>query len=309
MLLAGFTDGARAQPAQWPQRPLRMIVSVAPGGPVDVLARLLAPRLAERLGQPVVVENRAGAGGDIGIESAARAAPDGYTIMLAQTSLVVNPALRQTSYDPVRDFAAVIPLVQSELWLVASPGFPARTAAEALDVARARADGVTCGSGGGLLQFACELFKSQGRLKLVTLPYKGVAPALHDVAMGEVDLAFATVGAASGLVQAGRLKVLGSSDSRTERERATGVAPIAAALPGFDLRSWQGIVAPAGTPPEIVGRQHRELVAVLAEPEVRRKLGEAGYDVVGGSPEDFGRTIARDAERFAGVARSAAIRE
>jgi len=308
-LSIGVAATTFAHAAEWPERPVRLVLASGPAGGADNLARLIAPRLADRLAQPVVVENRPGAGGDIGIAHVARSAPDGYTILLIQTALVVNPALRDTGYDPVADFAPVTALVQSDVWLLAAPSFPAHTVSEAIAVARSRSAGLTCGVPGGLLHLGCELFKSLGRLPITTVPYKSSAAAVHDVAIGDVDLAFGVVEAVRAHVQAGRLKVLGSSDSRPARARASGIAPIAAALPGFELMSWQGVVAPAGTPRPIVERLAREFAAVLAEPEIARKLADGGYETIAAGPQAFGRTIATDAERFARLVREAGIRQ
>lgn len=308
-LLMGVAPGVHAQEADWPQRPVRLVLASGAGGGADILGRLIAPRLAERLGQPVVVENRPGAGGDLGIVHVARSAPDGYTVLLIQTTLVVNPALRQTAFDPVADFAPVTALVQSEIWLVASSAFPANTVADAMALARSRSAGVTCGVPGGLLHLGCELFKSLGRLPVTTVPYKSAAASVHDVMIGDVDFAFALTDAVAAHVKAGRLKVLGTSDSRAARAQVTGIAPIAATLPGFHLLSWQGVVAPAGTPRRIVDRLARELAAVLVEPEIARRLADGGYETIAEGPDAFGRTIATDAERFARLVREAGIRQ
>lgn len=298
--------GASAQ--AWPAHTLRIVVPLGPGSTLDFSARLLAPLLAERLGQPVVVENRPGAGGNLATQAVARAAPDGYTFLYSGTGLAINPHLyRDAGFHPLKDFEPVSLISQNHLVLTVRRELPASTVDELVAHARTRSAPLTCGHGGGLVQLGAELFKSLTGIQMQLVAYKSAAQSLADVAAGHIDMVFAVGTQAWAHAEGGRIRLLGSSDARSRPSPVGTLAPISARVPGFVLNGFEGVLAPAQTPREIVARINRELVAAASQPEVRRRLIEFGYEVVASSPEEFRRTIERDHARFGHIVRDAGI--
>ncbi|MBI3068301.1 MAG: tripartite tricarboxylate transporter substrate binding protein [Betaproteobacteria bacterium] len=310
VLVASGAGEARAQ--AYPAKPVRFIVPFAPGGSSDILARAISQKLAEGLGQPVVIDNRGGAGGNIGAEVAAKAAPDGYTVFFSTSGVVnVNPSLyRKLAFDPARDFAPVSIVASLPNMLVVHPSVPARSVKELISLARSRPGALNYASGGSGTSnhLAGELFKTLARVDVTHVPYKGGGPAVVAVLSGEVALLFATMPSALPHVKANRLRAL--AVTTTKRSHAAPQLPTVAesGLPGFEVAIWVGALVPAGTPKEIIGRLHAEIVRTLKVAEVRGRLLGEGYEPVGNTPEQMAANIKTETAKWAKVVKSAGIR-
>jgi len=307
-LLACLVAGpvlAQAQP--WPSRPIRLVVPLSPGGAADLTARLLAAGLAARLGQPVTVENRSGAGGNIAIEHVARSAADGYTLLMAPTMLAINGLLAPAAFDPLVDFAPVSLVGETAMTLVASNRLGVASAGELAALLGRAGTTLTCASAGGLQAIACGLLKLQARAEVITVAYRGGAMVLADMSAGDVDLTFSLGHGAADHVAAGRVRALASTDD-PGRAAAAGLPALSATLPGFVLTGWQAVVAPAGTGPAVVARLHREIAAILRDPQVRRRLSGMAIEPVGGTPKELARRLDEDVRRYARIVRDAGLR-
>src|SRR5262249_14792135 len=309
-LAASIALSAFAQ--SYPSKPIRLIVPFAAGGGNDNIARLVGKRLNESLGQPLVIDNLPGAGGVLGAELAAKSAPDGYTLFLGGVgSHAVNPNLiEKLSYDPIRDFAPVILLARAPLILVVHPSVPAPTFAEFVAYARKNPGKLNFASNGNgsSAQLAAVMFDSMAGADMVHVPYRGLAPALTDLLSGQVQLMFSSVVAILPHIKAGKLRAL----AVTGEKRLTSLPDVPtvaeSGFPRFEASSWYGILAPAGTPREIVTRLNTEFRKALEQPEVRKTLLGDGAEPVGGTPEEFAAFIRSEKERMGKLIRDAKIR-
>jgi tripartite-type tricarboxylate transporter receptor subunit TctC len=297
-----------ASPQGWPAKPLRLVVALPAGSGADMVARLVSAGLAERLKQPVVVENRPGAAENIGMEAVARSAPDGYTLLLAVTSLVTNPHLYRLNYDPLKDLVPVTQLARTHYVLVAHPSLPAKTVRETLALAKARPGIVTCAHASGALHVACAWLKAAGRADITLVPYKGSGQALNDVIGGHADLVFGVVHTVAPYAQSNRLRVLATTNPRRGSGPFGSSPTMAETLPGFELVSWLGVMAPAGTPREIVTRLNREIAAALEQEDARKRIMDGGLEPAHGPPEAFAELIQRDYARLGKIIRETGIR-
>lgn len=311
VLLAGilFAAGVRAQ--GYPVKPVRMVVASVAGGILDTVARTIAIRLSEQLGQQVVVDNRPGAGGIIGTDIVAKAAPDGYTICKVATSHAINPAVySKIPYDTLKDFAPVSHTVNLTNLLVAHPSLPANNVQELIALAKAKPKTITFGSAGNgqSNHLSGELFRAMAGIDIVHVPYKGSAPALTDVLAGNISMMFVDVLSSLPHVKAGKLKVLAVTGLK--RSAAVPEYPTVheSGVPGFNGNSWLGLVAPAGTPKEIVARLSEEIAKILHSPEVRERFLAQGVEPVGSTPEQFAAFIEAEMPRWASAARSSGAR-
>jgi tripartite-type tricarboxylate transporter receptor subunit TctC len=301
--LGAAMSGAHAQ--GYPSKPIRLVLPYPPGGGSDSIARPLAQRLSGELGQQVVVDNRGGAGGAIGMEAAARAAPDGYTIVLALTAqLAVNVSLyKKLPYDPVRDYAPITLLATGPYLLVVHPSLPVTSVKELIALARARPGQITYassgnGSGGHL---AAELLKTMTRTNMLHIPYKGGGPALIDVLAGQVQVLFATYVSSRGHIQAGRLRALGVSTAKRPAAIPDMPTIAEAGVPGYDSGVWYGMLAPAGTPRDVIAKLNREIARVLNQPDFHKLLVDQAIDPIGGTPEQLGDFIRSEIAKWAKV--------
>jgi tripartite-type tricarboxylate transporter receptor subunit TctC len=292
----------------FPTKPIRWIVPFPAGGPTDLVARLVGHRLAERLQQPVVIEHRAGALGTTGLQAAARAAPDGHTIVLGLTAMVLNAALNKLEFDPMTELAPISQLTKVNLVLLASTNFPARSVQQVLDTAKTAPGTVTCGYGSAFPQLGCELLRARGRAPINTIPYKGNGPAMNDLIGGQIHLLFDSINTALPQVHAQRVRAIAITDTIRGKGPLGDLPTVAETLPGFELRGWFGVLAPAHTPRPIILRLNREIAAVLDEDEVRKKLIDSGFEIAHGSPEDFDAVIRRDHARYSQMIREAGIK-
>ena len=299
---------AQAQQAAYPSRPLRLILPFPPGGSTDLLGRALAERLGERLRQPVVPENRPGAGGNVGAEAAARSAPDGYTLVLCAPSLAISPSLyRKLNYDPLRDLVPVALVATIPNLLVVHPSVPARTLAELAQHARANPGKLNFGTGGPGTsnQLAADMFRSLTKTELVLVPYKGAETAMLAVLSGQVQMVVIGTPASTTHVKSGKLRALALLGK--ERYPDLPDVPTAAesGMPEFEVDTWYGVLAPAGVPREIVARLNGELVRMMRAPEMRERLAPMGIQPLASTPEEFGEFLQGEVTRWGKVVREA----
>ncbi len=293
----------------WPSKPIKFLVPFAAGGVADVVTRAITPKLSEALGQPIVIENRGGAGGTIGTSLGAKAAPDGYTFVVPAASHTTTPSLySKLDFDPVKDFTAVTQIAAVPYLLVVPAASPIKSLNEFIAAAKARPGTLSYGSAGNgsSNHLAGELLASHIGAPLLHVPYKGSAPALIDVLGGQLAFMFDTINTSQQHIKGGKLRALGVGTTK----RSTlmpDVAPIADTVPGFEAATWVGLLAPAGTPKEIVNRMQQEVAKVLRSPEVQEKLSTTGAEPVGSTPEEFGAYVASEVAKWDRVVKQAKI--
>ena len=287
----------------YPTRPIRMIVGFAPGGGTDLTARPVAQKMSELLGQQVIVENRPGAGGNIATEQVARAAPDGYTILMGTiAALAINPSLYgNLKFDPETDLAPVIQVVDATNVLALHPSVPAGSVQELIALARQKSLSAGSSGIGATGHLAIELFNLMAGVKLVHVPYKGGGPAMTDLVGGQVQLVFATTASAIPQIRAGRIKGIAVTTARRSALMPELPTISEAGLPGFDANNWYGIVVPAKTPRAIIDQLNAEVTRVLSMPDVKATLFNQGLDPAPGTPEQFGAYIKSERVKWANV--------
>src|SRR5690242_2867065 len=306
--LVGVAATAAAQP--YPNRPIKLVVPFPPGGPVDVMGRLVADRLSQNVGT-VVVDNRAGAGGTIGSRAAAAAEPDGYTLLLGtSTTLGASPALyRNIGYDPARSFAPVAMIASVPMALVVTPTLPVNSVGELIAYAKAHPGKLNYGAPTGVLpHLTAEMFKSAAGLDIVHVPYKGAANAVTDLLSGQIDLAFEPYSVLLGHIHEGRVRALAVTGTTRSAELADVPTMIESGVAGFTAVSWSGVVAPPGTPAEIIARLNAAVNAGLAAPETQARLARLGASPMIGTPADFAALIATEVPKWAAVVKAAGIK-
>jgi tripartite-type tricarboxylate transporter receptor subunit TctC len=309
--LTATAAGAALAQTGYPNRPVRLVVPSSAGGGTDIIARIITPRLSERLGQQVVIDNRPGAGTMIGGEIAAKAPPDGYTLLMGISTLATNPVIyKKMPYDALRDFAPITLAVVAPNILVVHPSLPVKTVKELIAFARAHPGQLNFGSAGSGTNphLTMELFLSMAKLKMVHIPYKGSAPAIIDMLAGQTAVMAATILTGMPHARSGRLRALAVTSA--QRSAAAPEIPTIAeaALPGYEAVQWYGVLAPAQTPREIVARLHDEIARILHLPEVKQRFVSDGADPVGNTPEEFARFIRAETGKWAKVARDAGIK-
>jgi len=309
--LASSPAQSAAPPGNWPDRPIRLVVPFSPGGPSDILGRSLGQRLAERLGQQVVIDNRGGAGGNIGAEIVARAPADGYTVFLGTPGiLIANPAMGKVPFDAGKDFAPVALAANMTSIMVVPASAPVKSLRELIDFARARPGQLTYGSSGNgsASHLATELFKQTARVEITHVPYKGAAPAVADLLGGHLSLMIIGVPVSLPHVRSGKLTSIGIAS--LERYPAAMDLPTLAesGLPGFEVANWFAVLVPAGTPRAAVARLNGELNAILRIPDMRDRLLQQGFEAGGGTPEQLAAYLRAETEKWTRVIREARIR-
>ena len=310
IVLATITGVAGAQ--AWPSKPIKWVVPFAPGGTTDILARTVGDKLAIALGVPVVIENKPGAGGGIGAEFTAKSAPDGYTIMGGTISThAINASLySKLPYDPVKDFVPITLIARVPNMLVVNPSVPAKDVKELIALLKANPGKYTfASSGNGTSQhLSGELFKTMAGVEMQHIPYKGSPPALQDVVGGQVTMTFDNITTAWPLAKAGKLRALAVTTANRSAIAPDVPTLAESGLPGFEVGSWQGVFAPAGTPPEIIKRLNMEIVKILNMPEVKEKLIGLGAEPVGNSPEEFSAMVKLEVVKWADVVKKSGAR-
>lgn len=309
VILVALASGA-AVAQEYPHRPVTIIVPQAVGGANDILGRILADQLARQLGQQFIVENRVGAGGNIGTGAAAKAPRDGYTLLFTISAAhAVNPTLyKQVPFDPVKDFDPVMLVGTVPFLLVVNPSVPASSVQELIALAKREPGKIAYGSSGNgtTNHLLGEMFKSMAGVDMLHVPYKGVAAILTDMLGGRVQMAFASVPSVRSHVKDGKLRALGISTMKRSSV-APDVPPVGDAVAGYDADFWVGLFTPAGTPKEVPARLHAALVKALANPEVRERFAAQGADVVGGSPEQLAAALRDDIAKWAKVVKAAGV--
>ena len=307
---AALAAGA-ARADTYPSKPIRVVVPFPAGSGVDVVARTVVSRMANGLGQPVIIDNRAGAGGNIGTEFVARAPKDGYTLLFNATQLVGNPGLGNVKYDAVKDFAPISLVSRIPAMLVVSADSPVKSVQELVALARSRPGALSYASGGngGIGHYSGELLKSNGgNLDIVHVPYKSAAEQVMSVMQGQTQLAFPALMIALPHVKSGKLRPLAVTGERRSAQFPDVPTMREAMSPGFTLDAWYGLLAPAGTPQPVIQRLHEELVKVLQDPTVRETLVNGSQEVVGSNPAEFARVITADLKLWTDLAQRLGVK-
>ena len=300
--LLGVLGPARAD---YPERPVTIVVGFPPGGPSDVLARVIAHKLGELLGRPFVVDNRPGAGGNVAGEFVAHAEPDGYTLLMGNNSILATNAslYAKLGFDPEKDFSPISLIGSQANILVVNPNVPAHTMGELIALAKANPGKLNFASSGfgAAAHLAGELFKTMAQIDIVHVPYKGAGPALEDVISGQDQMMFATAASVVGMIKSGQVRALAVTTLKRTAILPDLPTMDELGLKGFEATTWHGLVAPDGTPKDIVATLHRAVVAALNDAEVQHSLTELGVDIVGDSPEEFSAYIQAEIPKWAAV--------
>ena len=310
LVLACSAGIVGAQPLAYPSRPLRLITPSSPGSGVDIVARVFAQKLSEQVGQPAIVDNRAGAGANLGAEIAAKAPPDGYSLFIATPAHAINSSLySRLNYDLTRDFSPVSLLTTGEYIVVIHPSVPARTIRELIALARAKPGALSYGSGGNGngTHLAGELFGTMSGTTMLHVPYKGSGPALTDLMSGQVQVMFANVTAALGSLKSGRLRALATTGEKRSRTLPTVPTVSESGLPGYVVTSYYGLLVPTGTSPDIVARLNAEAVRAMSAPEMRERLAAEGAEPASSTPAQFGVLLRAEIAKWAKVVKTANI--
>jgi tripartite-type tricarboxylate transporter receptor subunit TctC len=303
-------SGHVAAQAGYPERPIRIIVPVAPGGGTDFVARLLAEKLAPALGQPVLVDNRPGGSGNVGVRQVVDAPPDGYTLVMPITSLPISPSLQKLPFNPVKDLAPITLAGTLPLVLVVHPSLPATNVREVIALAKARPRTLNFANSGvgTTAHLAGELFNRMAGVEMVSVNYKGGGPAVTDLLGGHVQLYFSTIPSVIQHVKAGKLRAIAVTGRQRSSEMPEVPTVIESGLRDFEVTSWFGLFAPAGTPRAVIERLNRESVAALALADVRQKMAGHGVEATSSTPEALGQLLSSEIERWGKVIREAGIK-
>jgi len=303
-----FVFGFPLHAADYPNRPVTLVVAFTPGGPSDVLARIVGKKMEQLLGVPFVIENRPGAGGNIAAEGVARSAPDGYTLLMGNNSiLATNESLyKRINYSPEKDFIPITLVGTQANILVVNPDVPAHSLKELIALAQMQPGKINFASSGygAAAHLAGELFKSEAKINIVHVPYKGAAPALQDVIAGHDQMMFATAASVIGHIEGGRVRALAVTTLKRTRVLPDLPTMDEAGLKGFDASTWHGLVAPAGTPPHVIATLHDAAVEALRDPGVQESLGKLGVDIVGDTPQEFQTYIKAEIPKWTAIVKA-----
>ena len=314
LLLAGGVALPLAAGAQgaYPTKPVRFVIAFTPGGPSDILTRLVGGKLAESMGQPFIYDNRPGAGGNIAGEITAKSPPDGYTLLMGNNSiLATNAALyKNMAFDPVKDLAPVALLASQPNILVVHPSLPVKSVKELVTLAKARPGQLNYASSGSgaAAHLAAELFQSMTGTKMVHIPYKGAGPALIDTLAGQCQLMFATSLSVASYIRSEKVRALAVSTAKRSQSFANLPTIAEAGVPGFDAATWHGVVAPAGTPPAVITRLNSEINKLMQAPDMRERLTSQGAEIIGGTPQSFAAYIQAEIPKWTKVIRDSGAR-
>jgi tripartite-type tricarboxylate transporter receptor subunit TctC len=306
--LSSFPQSATAR--TYPMGPVRIVVGFAPGGGVDIIARLMGQWLSERLGQPFVIENRLGAGTNIATEAVVRAPADGYTLLLAFSSNAINATLyNRLSFNFIRDIVPVAGIMSASNVVLVHPSVSAKTVPEFIELAKASPGKLSMASGGNgsTAHLAGELFKMMTGVNLVHVPYRGTAPALTDLLGGQVQVSFSPLTGTIEYIKSSKLRALAVT-TKLRSKALPDIPPVDDFVPGYEASAWYGLVAPRNTPAEIIDKLNKEINFALADPKMKARLADLGGTALAGSPADFGKLIAEETEKWAKVIRAANIK-
>jgi tripartite-type tricarboxylate transporter receptor subunit TctC len=298
--------------AQYPSRPIKLVVTFPPGGSTDILARAMQPYLEKQLGQPVVIDNRPGAGGDLGVDAVAKSAPDGYTIGIgAAGALAVNISLKpKMPYDPVKDLAPITLLTAIPFVMIAEASFPGKTVADVVSYAKAEPQKASIGHGGNgtAMHLSSELFNHLAGVKIPLVPYKGSGPATQDVLAGHIPFAIVDVPSSQGLIRQGKIKALGVTGTKRDRNLPDVPTFVEAGIKDYDSIGWFGLIAPAGTPAPVIKKLNEVFVGAMNDPEVRERISALGAEAMPTTPEQFGAFIRSEIDKWAKVIKAAGVK-
>ena len=308
--LFGLTAIAAAQ--GYPSRPIRVIVTFPPGGSTDTLARAMQPHLEKSLGQPIVIDNRPGAGGDIGVDAVAKAAPDGYTIGIgAAGALSVNVSLKdKMPYDPQKDLAPITLLTAIPFVMVAGPGFAGQSLADIVTMAKAGPHTLSIGHGGNgtAMHLSSELFNHLAGVKIPLVPYKGSGPATQDVVAGHIPLAIVDVPSSQAVIRGGKIKALGVTSVKRDSHLPDAPTFIEGGVKDYESIGWFGLIAPAGTPPDIIRKLNETFVAAMNDPVVKERIYQGGAEARPTTPQEFAAFIKSETDKWAGIIKAAGVK-
>ncbi len=310
-LVAAFCGGMMTVPViaqQYPTKPIRFVVPYAPGGNTDVLARLIGQRLADTFPHPVIVDNRPGIDGVVGINVVARAAPDGYTILMVSSSHAINTAMgMKLPYDPLKDLAPITQTASQQILLIVHPSLPAKSVKEFVVHAKSHAKGLNYGASSSATQLATELFNSLAGIKMVHIPYKGAAPMMNDLLGGQIEASFAPSVISLPHVKSGRVRALAIGDSKRSVFMPDLPTVAEAGVAGYQASIWTGMLAPATTSRAIIDRLNKEVVRIVRSPELTERLVQLGSDTVGGTPEQFDKFVREEIVKWEVIAKRVGI--
>ena len=291
----------------YPNKPIKMVVPYPPGGPTDIVARVVAQKLSEHLGQSIIIDNRPGAGANLGAEAVARSPADGYTLLVATTAHAINPSLfAKLGYSITRDFAPISQLTAGPLMIVTTPGLPAASVSELIALAKARSGGLNFASSGNgqSTHLSAELFNAMAGTRMNHIPYKGSAPALTDVMSGQADLMFDTMLSSMPFVKSGKLKALAVTSAQRSPSAPEIPTVAESGLRGYEAIAWNGLLAPAGTPAEVIDKLNAELKKVLQAPEVKQRFDAQGFAAEWNTPANFGSFLQAEVDKWARVVKA-----
>jgi len=309
MAAAGFAAATFAQ--DYPTKPVRFVVPFVPGGPTDIQGRMLGEKLTQHLGQQVIIDNRGGAGGNIGMELVARAPADGYTIVIATVGTwAVNPHLYKLSFDVLKDFAPIIQVSSSPGVLVVHPSVPAKNVKELIALAKAKPGQLNYGSSGvgGFGHISGELFTMMTKTRMTHIPYKSSAPSLTDLISGQIQVLFNNAISTVPHVKSGRVRALATTGASRSSALPDLPTVAEAGVPGYENSSWSAVAAPAGTPKPILARLHKEFADILKMPDIQQKHADVGAQIIGGTPEQFHAYLKAEVEKFGKLVKAAGIK-
>ncbi len=308
-LLTGTLACAAVAAQGYPSKPVRMLIPFAPGGGTDILARMVAQRLSETLGQPVVADNRPAVDGLVASETLARSAPDGYTLLLVSSSHAINPAIgRKLPYDTLRDFAPITQTASQQMFLVVHPSLPIKSVKELIDYAKAKPNSLNYGSSSNATALPMELFNSLAGIKTTHIPYKGSAPMLNDLLGGQINLSIAAAVSALPHIKSGRLRNLAIGDSKRSTILPDLPTIAEAGVPGYQAVIWSGLLAPAKTPRAIIDKLYQQTARIVLAPEFKERLVQLGSDAVGSTPEQWSEFIKTEIEKWEKIAKIAGVK-
>lgn len=309
-VLISMTAAATAQ--GYPNRPIRLIVTFPPGGSTDTLARAMQPHLEKTLGQPIVVDNRPGAGGDIGVDAVAKAAPDGYTIGIgAAGALAVNINLKdKMPYDPQKDLAPITLLTAIPFVMVAGPGFSGKSLADVVKMAKSGSEKLSLGHGGNgtAMHLSSELFNHLTGAKIPLVPYKGSGPATQDVVAGHIPLAIVDVPSSQAMIKDGKIRVLGVTSVKRDSHLPDAPTFIESGVKDYESIGWFGVIAPSGTPPEIIKKLNEAFVAAMNDPTVKERIYQGGAEARPTTPQEFGAFIKSETDKWGAIIKAAGVK-
>ena len=308
-VITSVIAGGSATAQSYPSKPVRLLIPFPPGGGTDILARMVAQRLSDALGQPVVADNRPAVDGVVASETLARAAPDGYTLLLVSSSHAINQAIgRKLPYDTLRDFKPVTQTASQQLFLTVHPSLPAKTVRELIDYAKARPQSLNYGSSSNAVVLPMELFNAIAGIKTTHIPYKGSAPMLNDLIGGQINLAMAAAVSALPHIRTARLRALAVGDSKRSVILPELPTMAEAGVPGYQAVIWSGMLAPANTPDSIIERLYRETAALVLSAEFKERLVQLGSDAVGSTPAQWGQFIKLEIDKWEKIAKLAGVK-